>query len=36
MIIDIDQLKRECADFGVEIDDLAAERFDAYARILIE
>ena len=36
MIIDIDQLKRECADFGVEIDNLAAERFDTYARILIQ
>ena len=36
MIIDIDQLKRECADFGVEIDSLAAERFNSYARILIE
>ncbi len=36
MIIDINRLKRECADFGVEIDDLAAERFDCYARILIE
>lgn len=36
MIINADNLRRECAPFGVEVDALAAERLDAYAAMLIE
>ena len=36
MIILADQLKRECEPFGEEPDALAIERFDAYARLLLE
>ena len=36
MIIDADKLRQECADFGVEVDSLAAERLDKYADLLIE
>lgn len=35
MII-LDKLKFECEPFGVELDSLACERFDAYARLLVE
>ncbi len=36
MIINIDNLRAECAPFGIEVDSLAAERFDSYAALLIE
>ncbi len=36
MIIDFEQLKRECAAFDVELDGEMCERFDIYAATLIE
>ncbi len=36
MIINAEKLRRECADFAVEVDSLAVERFDKYAQLLIE
>lgn len=36
MIINFEQLKRECAPFGVELDAEMCERFDIYAATLIE
>lgn len=36
MLINAEQLKRECAPFGIELDALAIERFDRYANLLVE
>ena len=36
MIISEDQLRRECAQLGLEPDRTAVERFDRYAQLLIE
>lgn len=36
MLINAEQLKRECAPFGIELDAVAIERFDSYARLLVE
>lgn len=35
-MINLDKLKFECEPFGVELDSLACERFDTYARLLVE
>ncbi len=35
-MISLDRLKFECEEFGIEIDALAGERFDTYARLLVE
>lgn len=35
-MINLDKLKLECEPFGIELDSLACERFDAYARLLVE
>ncbi len=36
MLISPEQLKRECAPFEIELDEVAIERFDAYAQLLVE
>jgi 16S rRNA (guanine(527)-N(7))-methyltransferase RsmG len=36
MTINTEQLKRECAAFGIELTEQAAERFDIYAATLIK
>ncbi len=36
MLISAEQLKRECAPFGIEPDAVAIERFDSYAKLLVE
>lgn len=36
MLINAEQLKRECAPFGIELDAVAIERFDSYAKLLVE
>lgn len=36
MLINAEQLKREAAPFGIELDAVAIERFDSYAKLLVE
>ncbi len=36
MIINAEKLRRECAAFNIEVDNLAAERLDKYAELLID